>query len=242
MASQGNQHSKRVLTPRFRGSYPCLITPKPYTDEQGKKGEPRFTLDMILDPPDIAKFRAEDGSGNLVEIGVDRLAVQLAKERWPELASPEVLKAELTKGWPLIKGDILAAKREAKKKDGEAFKGKIIIRSKSYENVKPLLSYFDQTAGAGKGAWRVLSRSSDVDMKKAEDLFVGGNYFGAELTMKATEVSGTKYITFYINAVRFLADGEKFGGKGMMDRFDGVYGGEAAHDPTEGMTNDEIPF
>lgn len=235
------QFSKRVLAPRFRGSYPNVITAKPYTDDQGKKGEPRFSLDMIFDPPDIKKFRAEDGSGNLVEVGVDTLAVQLARERWPELADPAVLKAELTKGWPLIKGDLLAAKREAKKKDGEAFKGKIIIRSKSYENVKPLLSFFDKAANNGKGAFRPLSRVSDVDMKKAEELFVGGNYFGAELTMKATEVSGTKYITFYINAVRFLADGEKFGGKGMMDRFDGVYGGEAAHDPTEGM-NDEIPF
>lgn len=238
--AQGNNYSKRVLTPVFRGSYPNLITAKPYTDDAGKKGEPRYTLDMIYDPPDIAKFRAENGSGDLIEVGIDRLAVQLAQERWPELKDPTLLKSELAKGWPIHKGDVLAAKREAKKKDGDAFKGKLIIRSKSYENVKPLLTWYDPVA---KG-WKALSRSSDVDMKRAEDLFVGGNFFGAELTMKATETNGTKYITFYINAVRFIREGEKFGGKGLMDRFDGYQGGEAAHDPTAGMTagNDEIPF
>ena len=239
--AKAQQHSKRVLAPRFRGSYVKVIRPEPYTDEHGKKGEPRYTMDMIFDPADIAKFRIEDGSGNLVEGGVDRLAVQLAKERWPEMANPEVLKAELTKGWPIKKGDVIAAKREAKKKDGAPFKGKLVISAKSYENVKPTLSFFDKTANGGKGAYRPLNRSSDVDMAKAEDLFQGGNYFGAELTMKATEVSGTKFITFYINAVRFLGEGEKFGGKGMMDRFDGVYGGESDHNPTEGMDT-EIPF
>lgn len=231
--------SKRVLTPRFRGSYPALVTAKPYTDAGGKKGDPRYNIDMIFDPADIAKFRSEDGAGNLVEVDLAKLAVQAAKERWPELAAdPALLKSELMANWPLIKGDTLAQKREAKKKDGEAFKGKIIIRAKSYENVPPILSYkklpSDEKA-------TVLQRSSDVDMKKANDLFVGGNYFGAELTMKPTEVSGKKYITFYINAVRFLAEGEKFGGKGMMDRFDGVYGGTSDHNPTEGM-DDEIPF
>jgi len=240
--AKAQQYSKRVLAPKFRGSYVQVITPKPYTDEHGKKGEPRYTMDMIFDAADIAKFRAEDGSGNLVEVGVDRLAVQLAKERWPELSDPAVLKAELTKGWPLKKGDVMAAKKEAKNKDGEPFKGKIVITAKSYENVKPILSYYDKTANNGKGGFRVLNRGSDVDMAKASDLFQGGNYFGAELTMKATEVSGTKFITFYINAVRYLGEGEKFGGKGMMDRFDGVYGGESDHNPTEGMTNDEIPF
>lgn len=230
--------TKRILTPRFRGSYPNLIEAKPYTDEHGKKGEPRYTLDMIFNPDDQTKFRTEGGDGQLVEVDLAKLCVQAARERWPELADPALLKSELTKGWPIKKGDLIAAKREAKKKDGEAFKGKIILSAKSYENVKPILSFVDPKTKTA----RRLSRTSDTDMKLAEELFQGGNYFGAELSLKPTEVSGTKYITLYINSVRYLAEGEKFGGKGMMDRFDGVYGGESTHNPAEGMENDEIPF
>lgn len=245
--------TKRVLTPRFRMSFPHLIVPKPYMENGVKKGEPRFQLDMIFEVADLAKFRAEDGNGQLVEIDVKKLAVNLAREQWPagnppdkggDMTLQDSFKAAFldgagnpTKSWPFREGDKMADALKAKNKDGEFLRGKVVIAAKSYENVKPILSYYDATAKATKQ----LSRISDVDMAKAKEMFNGGNYAGAELSMRASCVGGVHYISFYINAVRFLAEGEKFGGKGMMDRFDGVYGGEAAHDPTAGM-NEEIPF
>jgi hypothetical protein len=236
-------------------SYPHVIVPKPYQEAGVKKGEPRFQMDMIFDPADLKKFRAEDGAGHLVEVDIKQLAVQTAREQFSELVDTDKFKAAFLKadgspgkGWPFRDGTAFVAdqnsKRQTKgKKDidksiSEAFNGKVIVSAKSYENVKPILSYYDATEKKTKQ----LSRISDVDMSKAKELFVGGNYAGAELSLRCSQVSGTYYLSFYLNAVRFLSEGEKFGqGNGMMDRFDGVYGGESDHNPTEGMS-DEIPF
>lgn len=248
----GKTISKRVLTPPFIASHPHLITPKPFIDPATKqpKGPPRFQLSMIFDPADLGKFRVEDGD-KLIETDIKKLAVLTAKEQFPNLVDPNAFKAAFlkgdgvttTKGWPFVDGDVTAKGMEAKGKEGaDRFKGKCVINAKSYEDIKPILSYFDPE----KKAWRQLNRTSDVDMKKANDLFQGGNQFGAELTLRCTQMKdsqggGDYFLSFYINAVRFLKEGEPFGRKGMMDRFDGYQGGESPHDPTKGMS-DEIPF
>ncbi len=254
MATGSKVPTKRVLTPIGMMSHPHVITPRPYEENGVKKGEPRYQLMLVFPMADAAKFRAENADGQLVEVDIKKLAVQLAREHWVagtpadkggDMTSNEAFKAAFlkgdgtpAKGWPFIDGDTIAAQMEAKKKAGfERFKGMLCINTKSYESVKPMLSYYDVSEKKTKP----LHRSSDVDMKRAGDLFVGGNYAGAELSMRPSFVSGTHFISFYLNAVRFIREGEKFGGKGMMDRFDGVYGGESPHDPTKGM-DDEIPF
>jgi hypothetical protein len=230
------------------GSHPHLITAVPYKENGVEKGDPRFTLSMVFDTTDLAKFQAEDATGNIVEVDdIRKLAVALAREQFPELLDAKAFKGAFykgddtpTKGWPFVAGDKTAADMETKGKDGfERFKGKIVIAAKTYEKSPPILTY--PVVEGGKTKWKTLQRGSDVDMKKAQDLFQGGNMFRAELSMRASIVSDAYYISFYINAVRFLAVGEPFGRKGLMERFDGINGGESDHNPMANA-DDEIPF
>ena len=242
--------TKRVLSPQFMGSYPHLIKAVPYQEGGVTKGDPRFTLSMVFNPEDLVKFRAENAAGELIEVDIKKLAVQLAKEQFPGLQDSNAFKAAFqkgdgspAKGWPFVDGNKVAAYMESKGKEGaDRFKGKVVITAKTYEDSPPLLSY--GVTENGRLTWKPLQRSSDVDMKKANELFQGGNIYGAELSLRCAIVSDTYFITFYINSVRYLSAGEPFGRKSMMDRFDGVYGGSSPHDPTAGADNmdDEIPF
>jgi hypothetical protein len=62
----------------------------------------------------------------------------------------------------------------------------------------------------------------------------------AELSIVAGDTPN-KYVTCYINSVRFHKDGARLGGTSIMDRFEGVAGGAADHNP-KSEDDDEIPF
>lgn len=224
--------SRTVLSSTFRMSFPNLLEPKQY---QGK-GDHFFSMEMIFEPEALEKFKLwDDDSGTFTEVDIKRVLVELAKEKWPDLNVKEAV-ASGGLHWPIKNGDKHADKREANgKKGNDHYRGMSIINCKSSADYPPNLYYMD--GKTRKQVDRVTSGGKQVATQK----FYGGAYCFAELNVVAQETPQGKYLSFYVNAVRFVKDGERLGGTSMMDRFDGIQGGAADYDPTDGL-DDEIPF
>ena len=87
----------------------------------------------------------------------------------------------------------------------------------------------------GSGTRRRYSYRDLLELKIIKKLFLPGNYAMLELSIVPNEVNGKCYLTFYVNHVRFKKVGDRIGGgNSMMDRFDGIDGGEGDVDPTAG--------
>jgi hypothetical protein len=214
-------------------SFPKLLTPEVYKDKATGKlnGEPKYSLRMILDPADTKKFKQEV-DGKFADVDVVEVCKRLAALQWPNLTLPEIFP-KLPNGmsaWPIQMGDKIMEvnAKKAKPSKMDYLAGKVQISATASEKVPPRLSYYDTVAGK-----RItLDRENPDDVKKIKKLFDGGNYAFCEVSIVPVEVSQKCYLTFYVNHVAFKKEGEKFGGQSLMDRFDGIDGGEGDFDPT----------
>jgi hypothetical protein len=215
------------------------VTPKPFEEDGKPKGDPVYSVEMLFDMDSLTKFKQwDDDKGTFIEVDVQRLAVTLLKERFGADFDAKAAHQHGGLHWPFRKGDTLAETKGAK---GDHYKGKMVIRGKALSLIKdkpnaPRLYFVDSD-----GKRKELSRGLDSNIHRANDLFYSGAYFFAELSMVADETAQGKYVTFYVNSVRFVKDGERLGSSSLMDRFDGIQGGAAAVDPTKNL-DDEIPF
>lgn len=236
-----------VLTPEGRMSFANLLTAREYKERGKGTGKFSYTVDLLFGAEAMAKFQTLDtATGKLAERPLGEILAELAREQWPGIVLKEVFVGLGMKGWPIKSGDAIAEAAKAKQKDAEHYRGTKVVSLKSNVSDKvqpPTLS------AVVKGAKpRVFNRGVQGDMEVARSLFQGGNYAMAELNIVANEVSGAKFLTPYMNAVRYIREGAKFGNRGgdLMDRFGGISGGEADYDPTAGnsaaATDDEIPF
>lgn len=237
--------SRVVLTPEARMSFANLLAAREYKEKGKGTGKFSYTVDLMFAEDALKKFRVLDtASGQLVERDLKELLAELAREQWPGIKLGEVFVGPGLKGWPIKKGDDIANAAQAKGKDAEHYRGlrSIAVKSNVSDKVQPPI--LSQVVKGAKP--RVFNRGVQGDMEIARSLFQGGNYCVAELNIVANEVGGMKYLTPYLNSVRYTRDGAKFGNRGgdLMSRFEGVSGGEADYDPTSGMTADadEIPF
>ena len=229
-----------LLTPEIRQSFPALITPREGIDDEGKKtGKWAYSVEGLFDEDKLTQFRMyDDASQKYVNVDIREALTQLSKTAWPNLDPQALFQGQSGRGWPLKKGDALKAKRESKGKKGDHYAGLRVIALKSNvaEGVQPP-SLSQQLQGDN---YKKFDRTVDADMAKAKLLFVGGNYAWAAVSFVANVVSGLHYLTAYMNGVRYTREGAKFGGQNEMDRFDGISGGSAAHNPMQGMTNSDI--
>lgn len=253
-------NSRVVLTPEFRGSHLHVIEPTEFVDKGIKTGKFAYTAEMLIQEADLTKFKVLE-NGQLVDVDISKVLRAVVIEAWPELGLPAKPGEKFTplqlafsgvasKGWPLRRGDAVAQKRidNALKKGKDApkvdhYKGVRVMACKSNVGDKTQPPALSVLGPNGKPV--PLNRMVQGDLAKAKMVMLGGNYFVAELNIKATEMGGMRYASVYLNSICYTREGEKFGMQGgqLMSRFSGVVGGEAAHDPTAGMTVDsEIPF
>lgn len=227
-----------LRTPPFRMSYAKLIEPKPFLDPATKqpKGDPTYNVDMLFSPDDLENFEQHVESG-WEKCEIKRKLVELAKREW---GSDFDIQGACKHGgmkWPVQSGDAVIEKKGESK--NEHLKGKVIIPAKATQAVPPELVVPE------KGGFRSLSRSDPQDMNTAKELFASGHWARAWINLKPNLVDGRKYLTFYLDVVMFVKRDDKFGGMSDAERFKGIEGGSADHDPTEGMSSDiddEIPF
>lgn len=225
-----------LLTPVFRMSYPALIQAKEFKDRGKPTGKFSYNVEAIFEEADLANFKMFDETGKLQVVALSTVLAQLTKTAWPDADVKALFTGQGGKGWPIKKGDAIKAQLEAKGKKGDQYAGKRVmsLKSNKTENTRPPIL----STVTGKETWKVLDRNSEADMDKARNLFVGGNYAFASLAIVADVVAGVSYLTPYLNSIRYIKEGTKFGGQNAMDRFDGISGGRADYDPTAGMTAD----
>ncbi len=241
--------SRSLVTPEFRMSFPHLITAHPYTENGKPTGKEAYQTEAIFAEDALAQFKAYDeAQSKYVDVNLPQLLVALAQEAWPDIKNPatgetlsvkQLFDMQMGKGWPVKRGDVVKQEKEAKGKNGDHYAGMRVMNFKSNkaDNIQPPV--LSRVTGAK--TFKVLERTSDVDMSQAKLLFQGGNYAFATISIVANVVSGTRFLTPYLNGIRFTREGKKLGGQSEMDRFDGYSGGAAAHNPAAGM-DDEIPF
>ena len=238
-----SKNTRNALTPLFRMSFPNLLEAKAFMRDGKPQGEPTFNLTGIFDIPDLKKFRVADPENpdTLVESDINLVVAQIAKAEWPDLE----IKTAMAPTWPIKDGDLYAKRQEAKKKNGDAYKGKKLI------SMKASLEYPPTLYAVIDGKKVTLNRAFEKDMQLAKGLFQGGHYAMAEVNLSpSTMKKGVNnetgqdiieyYVTFFLNGIRFVKQGEKFGGQSLMNRFDGVDGGSSGHNPTKSL-EDEIP-
>lgn len=230
--------SRILITPTFRMSFPALVKPRAFSGDGRQKdsGEKSYSVEMILAPEDLGKFKmVDDQSGEFTDVDLKQVLAAVAKEEWPDVS----VKESVEKGnlhWPIRDGDAYADDREGRgKKGNDHYRGHKVVRLKASEEYPPRLYYTENKER------KQVVRGSDSSEQRANQMFYGGAYAFAEITVRAIEVSGKKYLTCYVNSVKFVKGGERLGGKSLMERFDGVEGGESDYDPTEGL-DDDIPF
>ena len=242
--------SRTILTPEGRLSFTYMISPKEFKEKGKGTGKFSYITDLLFKPEDMKKFKMLDPtSGDVSEIDFGVAISALAKEAWgttinPSTSQPwtvkEMFAGVAMKGWPIKNGDATQAAAKAKGKDYPQYVGMKSISIKSNVSEKTQPPILSQALATGK---RVFNRTVVGDMEIAKMLFQGGNYALAELNVVANEVGGMKYLTCYVNSLRYTREGAKFGNRGgdMMDRFGGTAGGTSDHNPTDGM-EDEIPY
>jgi len=221
-------------------SFPNLIKAKEYMEKGKPSGKFSYSVEALFPEASLVKFQVLR-DGKLVEVNIQDILVELAKEKWPGIVIKDAFAGVAQKGWPLKRGDAVADALKAKGKNGEHYRGMRLMALKSNvsDKVQPPSLGIAQKGGAYK-----INRLVETDLDKARQAFVGGNYAMAELNLAASEVGGMKYLTPYLNLVRYTREGPKLGGGGgaLMERYDGVNGGSSSHDPTEGMVEEEVPF
>jgi len=230
-----------VLTPTFRLYYPTLLTPRPYQEGGQPKGKPRYSLGMILEPNQLKDFKEfDEATETFQDVSFSTVLTEVAEKAWGR--EIENIREAVKHGginWPIKKGETISAKKDGK--HAEHLDGKYLINCGSIEDYPPVLK------AKVDGVRKTLVRGTTDGDSKIKNLFTGGNYAYAELNVKATEVSGQKYLTLYLNGVTFVKPGEAIGGGGAggtMERYANTQGGEADVDPNDGGEggDDEIPF
>lgn len=237
MAKQKNP-SILLLSPQMRMSYPKLWKPEPFKDPDTgvEKGDPVYSSEFLCPADDLAKFRTwSDDKGEWVYDNLNTFCARLAKKRF---GTDFDVQAAIKHGgiqWPVKNGNDRASKGDKYKH----YAGTYIVRGKALSEINgrvnsPTLYYMENKER------KTIARGTDQGAQLAESMFYGGGWAVVELSAVAGDAGGNKYVTLYMNSLMFTRHDEKLGGGDrLMDRFEGVSGGESNYDPTGGM-DDEI--
>lgn len=205
-------------------AFPSLLTPRAFQRNGKAQGEPKYGANFVFKPdsPDLAGMKAK--------------AAAVAKAKWPGRTLAELK-------FPFANGDKAAEKRVAKlQKEGKAaddkgdfMRGHVTIKASS--KFQPRLSGFVN----GK----IVDFETKEQIEANKHLF----YFGVEVLAQLNFVAyeGTDPmpdgVSAYLNLVLSTGKGKKLsGGTSAAEVFKGYVGKPTAEDPTDGLTDDEIPF
>ena len=234
--------SVTFITAPFIISYPKLLKPEPYMENGKPKGDPQYSFEGISEIDSLATWlMVNRETGEFDETSVEKRLVRLAKEQWGDDFDVKAAVKHGGLSWPFKSGD---KKADEKGEKGEHYRGKKFWRAKALAEINGNPNSPDLWVKVKDGVDRIVRGTTQGD-QLASQKFYGGAVCTAELNAVAGETAQGKYVTFYVNAVVFQADGDRLGGGSNIERMYGVKGGQSNYDPTEGMKedlDDEIPF
>lgn len=250
MAEAKKKNPSAVLfTTPFILSYPKLLKAEPYMENGVAKGDPVFSFEGISPVESLGEWKRENKeSGEFEPVNVEKLLVQLAKERFGDDFSVKDAVKLGALSWPFKSGD---KHFEQKGEKAKHYQGKKFWRAKALTEINGNPNEPNYYI-AEKGGLTRVQRGTTVGDQLIGQKFYPGAICTAEVCAVAG-VSGTnKYVTFYLNAIVFEKDGERLGGGSGVERLRGVSGGSSNYDPTQGLDDDgsdgggdlddEIPF
>jgi hypothetical protein len=195
-----------IMTPEFRASFPSLFEPR--AAKPGDKA--KYSIQMLFQVKETAKSKAE--GRKVVDLEPLKVLVRnVLTEKYGQDRSK----------WPA--GLFLPFRdgMEPGKKDLNGYGEGIVFVGASSVKVKPGVVHAYAEAGTNKPA--LLTVPSD---------FYGGCYARAKVNAFAWEYMGKVGVSFGLQHVQKLRDGEPFGGNGSAaDQFDAIAepaGAEAA--------------
>lgn len=217
-------------------TFPNLLEAKAVTRNGKATGEPKFSLNLEIDPATQAELAK----------ALKLKALEIARAKWPgrdfaaETAKVDGsgLKRIPTFVFPFSNGTELADAAKAKGKDREFSRGKLVLTARS--KFQPRLS----AIVGGK----LVDFEGDA-IKTAKTYFYSGVEVLAQVNFQAYDgvpPSGADGVTAYLNLVVSTNKGKKLasGGPSASEVFSGYLGSISNIDPTGGASalDDEIPF
>lgn len=169
----------RILTPEGRLINHSLFTKDQFNDD----AVPSYKLEMAFEPDDI----------NDLENALAAAAV----EKWGAGADTDYDNGKIIS--PILDGDKLAKRREEKGKPGDAYKGKLIIRSHTK---------FNKHGADGPGGIAVFGvNGEEMEAVQSNDLYNG--CYGRALVTIGTYTdsrSGDNALMFYLSGFQKMRD------------------------------------
>lgn len=208
--------SDKMLSPKFRGSYVSVITPR---RPKNGKGDPKYGCTIVLpknDPKNITWLKA--------------LKAQMA-EAWQAKFNKPMPDSKTIKNWPIRDGDTYISTKTGE--TVEELLGCYFINAKNSRPPGLVLLKAD-------GSKEELVSGEDRALY-ADEFYSGANYY-ASVTVFAwfNEESG-RGVSVSLSGLLKHSDGERFGGNSYTSGdFDEVAGGGAAKKPAAGAEDPEF--
>ncbi len=191
--------------------FPTLFEARRVKIKGKETGEPKFSCTFLLttDHPDLANLK--------------KVAAAVAKARWPGRKLGELK-------FPFNDGNAMAAQAEAKKKDGEFYKGQVVLKTSS--KFQPAI---------------LDGRTEPPVNTEDSGLIYSGCWVAFEINFVAYDGVGANPdgVTAYLNVICFVGKGDRIAGKDHSKTFTGIAGRATTENPLgddDAAGDDEIPF
>lgn len=195
MAEVKKPAEKAITMPEGRLIYHNLFVRGTYKDPvSGKESDPRYSAELTFDP------RQVQGEGTFEDA-----ILEFLDRTEGGTAGDDYLEGKVH--GPFVNGDQLAADREARKKDGSAYKGKLILRPSNKFNAK------GEDAPGGIPVFG--PDMSDISLVLANtDEVYRGCYGRVAIKLYTYRIALTKQLAISTRLVGFqkIRDGERLGG------------------------------
>jgi len=250
MTTEQKKQADFNFTTSHQVSYADIMEPRAYVKNGQKKGDPKYSGTFIIDP--TPKMQTIDGKdvdmSDLARLKRDCIALLNANNKSGKKLKIGRLTEEQEQAGTHIEvqvpwkdGTKEADKMKAKGKDGEAFRGKVLLKGTS--KYQPALAAIENKA--------IIEFTTEEAKAGAKKFFYSGAYLVPSFGLHFYKGDEGKPdgVSLYLNAFLFAKHGPRLGGRSAnaSETFKS-YGSISAEDPTGGAPvegddmDDEIPF
>lgn len=198
------EKSKSMALPEGRVINCHLFERDAYKGEEGSKpGEPMYKIELAFDPSQLVE--AEDA------------LVATCVAKWGAGAEEDYDAGRIAS--PLLDGNVLKASKEERKKNGDAYADKLVLRANTQ---------FNKNGDAAPGGIYVCGPDAvEITAAQSGEIYAG-MYGIAIVTPKAYIAQGKKGVKFYLVAFQKTRDGEKLFSADHSKLFEPVKGAPAS--------------
>ncbi len=179
-------------------------------DQYNDKATPCYKLELAFDDKDL-----DDAEARLMAAAVDKWGAGADQDKNLIL--------------PFLDGDTLAAKRESKGKEGDAYKGKVVIRANTIYNSE------GNDADGGISVYGIETEPLSIVLGNSKEVYAGCyGYAAVTIGTYTEEKTDNRALKFYLTAFKKSKDGDALS---SGSDHSGLFGGTpAAAGRTEGET------